>query len=356
MENLNFMTPINRFGYGVTGINMLLQFLKRGIDVTLFPIGTSMSDPEHKDIVNRCTIGNRDTLTEGLFNTDAPVLRNFHEHEVVFPPSRGKKIVWPFFEVDKLRSKAVQLLKGVDAIACGSHWIEQVMHDHGLKSTFIAPQGVDTKLFKPIEVYRMDDKYTFLTIGKYEKRKGHEELIKAFLKAFPEEKDVQLWMACSNPFLERTGLSVRNLISVASNGDERVTYLPQMDTHKDISVLINKADCGVFPSRGEGWGLPILEVMACGKPVIATFVTSHKDFVTPESAFEVKTTGMEVANDNIFFKGLGSWYNPDVNSIVEHMRFVYENDVRSNEAGVVQAGKFTWYNAASKMIRGIDAL
>ena len=48
-----------------------------------------------------------------------------------------------------------------------------------------------------------------------------------------------------------------------------------------LGVLYRSSDCFVLPTRGEGWGLPIIEAMACGVPVIATSWSAQCDFMTP---------------------------------------------------------------------------
>ena len=351
MKTINFMTPINSLGYGVTGINMLKAFIRQGIDTYLIPIGTP--SPEYNDrlLVERNTLG----LGKSTFLKDTPILRNYHEFDINFPPSNGLKIVWPFFEVDALGNKATQLLRLCDAVACGSKWIEEVMHNHGITKTFIAPQGVDNSLFTPKPAYK-GNKYIFYTVGKFESRKGHAELISAFKKAFPNEKDVELHMCCSNPFLEMRKVSVEKLINQISENDKRIKYIDRLETHADVSEFLSKVNCGVFPTKGEGFGLPILECIASNRPVISTIVTSHADFLNSEVALEINTKGKIPANDNVFFFGRGKWYVIDTDSLVDKLRYAYENKINDNPKGVEMASKFTWDLAAKNIIEKIEEL
>ena len=52
----------------------------------------------------------------------------------------------------------------------------------------------------------------------------------------------------------------------------------------ELGVLYRSADCFVLPTRGEGWGMPILEAMACGLPVIATHWSSQVDFMNSRNS------------------------------------------------------------------------
>ena len=49
----------------------------------------------------------------------------------------------------------------------------------------------------------------------------------------------------------------------------------------DVAALLADCDCGVFPSRAEGWNLGLLECMSMGLNVIATNYSAHTEFVEP---------------------------------------------------------------------------
>ena len=49
------------------------------------------------------------------------------------------------------------------------------------------------------------------------------------------------------------------------------------------------ADCGLFPARAEGWNLELLEMMACGKQVIATNYSAHTEFCTKENSILIES-------------------------------------------------------------------
>ena len=349
--DITFMTPINSMGYGVTGINILRSLVRAKHDVTLIPIGKMILEPEWGELVgSRTMMAGRD-----YYNPDAPMVRNFHEWRMEFPPGKGKKISWPFFEVDGLSNIATQQLNNVDAVAAGSVWIEQVLRENGVEvPIFRAPQGVDTLLFRPMPANRMDDHYRFFTIGKYELRKGHPEVISAFKMAFPDDRNVRLYMMCDNPFMSPG--SVDSEIEHLAKRDPRITVIKREATHSGVAAFINRCDCGVFPSRGEGWGLPMLECLSCSKPLIATFVTSQKDYLNKQIATEVQTKGLTTATDGVFFNGIGRWYQPDIRSLAEAMRDAYDSDWRSNPEGRLKALEFTWDIAADKLVKGIEGL
>lgn len=60
----------------------------------------------------------------------------------------------------------------------------------------------------------------------------------------------------------------------------------------DMATLYRSADCFVISTRGEGWGMPILEAMACGLPAIATNWSSQVDFFNETNGYPVDVASL----------------------------------------------------------------
>ena len=59
-----------------------------------------------------------------------------------------------------------------------------------------------------------------------------------------------------------------------------------------MPALYRAADCFVLPTRGEGFGRPLLEAMAAGVPVIATRWGGHTDFLDDQHAYLVEVEAL----------------------------------------------------------------
>src|SRR2546428_731861 len=66
-----------------------------------------------------------------------------------------------------------------------------------------------------------------------------------------------------------------------------ILYLSDTLSPDELPGLYTACDCLVHPYRGEGFGLPVLEAMACGLPVIVTGGGATDDFVTDEFAYRL---------------------------------------------------------------------
>ncbi|MFC7644948.1 glycosyltransferase [Streptosporangium lutulentum] len=95
----------------------------------------------------------------------------------------------------------------------------------------------------------------------------------------------------------------------------------------DLSGFLGGALVAAFPSRGEGFGLPVLEAMACGAPVLTTHRTSLP----------------EVGGDAV------AYTEPDDVSIAGALRALLSSPERRqvlSTAGMVRAREFTWEASA----------
>lgn len=99
--------------------------------------------------------------------------------------------------------------------------------------------------------------FTVGTIARLDPRKRNDILIKSFLDADMENS--QLLIAGKGSELEK--------LKRVAKGDERIKFLGFIPDN-EVNNFYNSLDVFVFPSLFEGYGMPIVEAMACEKPVI----------------------------------------------------------------------------------------
>lgn len=352
---LNLIAPCNNLGYGVVGYNLLKTMVSRGHRVSYFPIGspTWAGDPLFNDLVQH-TRGNA-----FFYEPTAPTVKVWHQYELDMFPGKGPRIGFPIFELNKFDDRELHHLKNLDKIFVPSEWAKNVIAENGINvPTSVVPFGVDTGTFFHDEEERKASywsrhKTIFINVGKWEVRKGHDELLEAFCKAFKPSDDVELWMMNHNPFIgTENEVWKRKYVESPMGGNIRI--YPRVNSQDEMRVIFNQVDCGVFPSKAEGWNLEILELMACGAQIIATNYSGHTEYLNNENAMLLETTGMESAKDGKWFHGQGEWCKFSVDQLVAMMRMVHEDKQKGalaypNEAGQKTCKKFTWANSAKAM-------
>jgi glycosyltransferase involved in cell wall biosynthesis len=156
----------------------------------------------------------------------------------------------------------------------------------------VAPHGVDLERFSPVG--RDDDALLaplgmarapyILFVGTVEPRKGLDVLLDAFRVIGSRDSSVQLCIA------GQAGWGMHELSSRIETHEfsSRIRRVGFVDDAA-LPALMRHASVVAYPSRGEGFGLPVLEAMACG----ASVVTSRD------------TVMQEVAGDAALFAGIG---------------------------------------------------
>jgi glycosyltransferase involved in cell wall biosynthesis len=121
---------------------------------------------------------------------------------------------------------------------------------------------------------RLGIRRPFLVTVGYEPRKQIPTAIHALAALGPEDADLELVIVAAAP--DRQG--VFQTLAASLGVDRRTRVLGRLGTD-DVARLYNLADAFVFPSEREGFGLPPLEAMACGAPIIARRATSIPEVV-----------------------------------------------------------------------------
>lgn len=351
--NINISCPINQTGYGVASINIVKNLYKNN-SISYFPIGQPLiqNKEDHAMILEM----HRNSF---MLDANAPFIKIWHQFDLSQRIGRGKYYAFPFFELDTFNSQEILHLNIPDSIFVTSNWAKQIIIDNNISTEIhVIPLGVDRTIFDHrLSTLKNSDKYIFLNIGKWEVRKGHDILLELFMKAFPNEKDVELHICAS----EKT-----NSYSTAEDlirwkkmySMPRIKLLSGVDTHKDIANLISNSDCGIYPSRAEGWNLELLECMSMNKPVIATNYSAHTEFCNADNSFLVDIEQKEKAYDGKAFNNQGNWAKIDKkqkDQIIDYMRYVYKNRITTNSHGVKTAEKYNWTNTASIIERCISS-
>ena len=137
--------------------------------------------------------------------------------------------------------------------------------------------------------------------------------------------------------------------------------MPRVATQLDVAALLADCDCGVFPSRAEGWNLGLLECMSVGLNVIATNYSAHTEFVKPANCRLVHIDETEPPAHRRMCLGHGNWAKlgpSQMEQMVHHLREVHrlkqEGACARNNAGIATAKEFTWRRTAEAVLRAVQ--
>jgi glycosyltransferase involved in cell wall biosynthesis len=130
----------------------------------------------------------------------------------------------------------------------------------------------------------------------------------------------------------------------------KIKFIPRVNTHDEVYKIMAEADCGIFPSRAEGWNLEALEMMSVGRNVVITNYSAHTEFCNDSNAILIPVDSKDLAYDDKWFFGQGSWGNVKVEDVAKAMRVAFDRGKNINENGIKTAEKFTWDNTAKEII------
>lgn len=175
--------------------------------------------------------------------------------------------------------------------------------------------------------YRLADIRYILSVGTVQPRKNYSRVIRALAQARASGLDLHYAIAGGEGWLEA---EMRHTIASAGMGD--FVHLLGFVDDEDLPALYSEAQAVLTPSLYEGFGLPVLEAMACGVAVITSNVSSLPE-VAGDAAILVDPTDTVALRDAII--------------AVETDTALREQLVRM---GYRQAQKFTWRRSATELL------
>lgn len=279
----------------------------------------------------------------------------------------GPRIVYVVWETSKLPDSWLTPLGAVDRLWAPSRWGRDVLIENGFAAGNIdvVPEGVDISVFHPwvppAPSIAALPGFKFISIGRWQHRKGTADLLRAFDAEFAGDPGVRLVLGCHNPHRPDIDLR-RELMALNLSCLDQVTFLAAGIPTASLAAVYAACDAGVYPTRADAWGLPITEAMATGLPVIATDFGGPADYLTAENSYQLDwrpapCPWMPVTMaDNDY----GMWAEPDFDQLRRLMREVVENRTEARRRGDLAAAsireQWTWDHAAGKAAAVLDRL
>jgi glycosyltransferase-like protein len=210
---------------------------------------------------------------------------------VALPP-----VIRTVHHVDDFRSPSLiecqnRSILGPDALLCVSEpWVERLQREYGVDAMLVR-NGVDTDRYRPPRAsgeradarrgFGFGDRFTVLTVGGIEPRKGTITLLEGFaeLRRLAPELDPLLVLAGGATLFDYRPEIERFRERLAELGlEDHVLALGSL-SDGSIERLYRAADVFAFPSTKEGFGLAALEALASGLPVVASDLDAFRTFL-----------------------------------------------------------------------------
>jgi glycosyltransferase involved in cell wall biosynthesis len=194
---------------------------------------------------------------------------------------RGTILYWSVFESSRPPPQYTEWVEIFDHLLCASHWGASRFEHYGVPSEMLTviPEGVDSETYHIRGRAPSTERKRFLMVGKYERRKGYREAFQAFDIAWRENKNIELlvkadWISPSGSQQHPGFLQLANEFSHLP-----MTVYSGVASVDEMRALYQSADYFLFPSLGEGWGLPLIEAIACGCYAISCNYSGQSEYL-----------------------------------------------------------------------------
>jgi glycosyltransferase involved in cell wall biosynthesis len=198
------------------------------------------------------------------------------------------------------------------------------------------PGGINTALFRPgAEPFPIPKRrgFNFLSVFEWIERKGADVLLRAYLTEFKPEEDVTLMLKtydrpdANADMLPRLAYFVERQMGMRLQETPTILLLsPDFLPAAELPRLYASADAFVLPTRGEGWGRPYMEALACACPVIATRWSGQMEFLHDNICDLIDYTLVPVPwNNDVELSAGHRWAEPSVEHLRHLMRHVFEH-------------------------------
>lgn len=326
-------------GYGEAGRHDVAALLEAGVSVT------GQYPSYVYEVSDFGKLGQKVMAVENKpLNYDIKIL---HTTPNIFPQymEQGKyHIGRVFWETSRLPEDFAIGAQACEEIWTGSEYNKQAIISSGVtKKIYVIPEAIDTSEdIEAIKPYTLDepDTFKFYSIFEWTERKNPEALLTAYWLEFEGVTDVSLNIKTyldnfSSGKKEEIDQSIRLFKKkLPVSHYATVNLCRRLMDRRQVYRFHKTFDCFVSAHRGEGWGVPQMEAMLVGKPVISTNCGGiHEYLVDGKDALLMPYTLKQVENtrNKQWYTSEQEWADVDIPALRKAMRFMYEEKKQREE-------------------------
>ena len=263
-----------------------------------------------------------------------------------------------------------QINANVDELWVPSNFVRSAFLDGGVdpRKVRTVPNGVNINTFAPQgETWRHESfrRFVFLFVGGTIPRKGIDLLLEAYGDAFTPDDDVTLLIkdGGANSYYQHNNCLAQVFEFARRSSSPHTVVMTKPVNDNELAALYRGCNALVLPYRGEGFGMPLVEAMSCGKPVITTAEGPSRDFCSPEDSYLIPATEVEIPDTPPPLGQLShdfTWFEPDLPALARTLRHVYENREEAIRRGAAAGQRirleYNWPTVTNMYLERIASL
>ena len=302
MKTLPFNLVVNPVSFGQVSTAILRELKKRNQQIILSPIANQVDlsaqpeDPEFQQWIDQAV----NSFTRN-HSRDNRIFKLWHLNGSMESFS-NEQVLFSFYELDDPTREELNIIKNNYKVIFSCSETVAKFQSLGCKNVDYMPLAFDdTNFYKTDKNYFTDDRITFTIVGKFESRKNHEKMVRAWLKKYGNDRRYSLQCAMWNPFLKP---EQNNQIAQGLMGGQNyfnVVFSGYMHKNEMYNDFLNSSDVVLGMSGGEGWGLPEFQSACLGKHAVLLNASAYKDWANEENAVLVEPSGKRDVYDGVFF-------------------------------------------------------
>lgn len=369
-------------GYGAASREYVFALDRHGVDVK---IETYKWGPPYTEMDKHM----KEKLSNLFEKPDATNKRKiliYHSPPWKIRPERERKrfdhlILNTVWEAAHIPNSWLSTIDQFDATCVPSHHNMEIMINSGVHvPVFLVPHGTDTNKFQPenskLAIKEAEGKFVFVSVFDFNHRKNPETLLRAYWEEFTSNDRVALVIKTAKDYrdgyqkqsVEQKILEYKKKLYFGAETAPLIILAGELEEN-DLTGVYTLGHAFVLPTRGEGVGMPFMEALASGIPVIATGWGGQMDFLNENNSFlidyKLKYPGISMNSEEAialvyreWFEEEGQlWAEPDIRDLKKTMRYAYEHPnlcQKKGRRGRKDILPLSWDKAGTAFLQAIE--